>query len=226
MKRDPAELATVQGSAIPPYLSFKTFQSFIESLRVAIPSRIDRSVMSSMSGAVQAQLMSALRYLGLVSHNGITTDKLGRLVNSDGAERKKMMHELLMQAYPFLFHDFDLQKATTRQIEEKFMDVGASGETVRKCFAFFVAAAKEAELPLSPHIKPVRQPRRPNQRLPRGPSTPSENVPPILERPPDTYLTWQQLLLSKFPSFDPTWPDEVKTKWFEAFDQLMKQGEK
>jgi hypothetical protein len=33
--------------------------------------------------------------------------------------------------------------------------------------------------------------------------------------------SWQQLLLSKFPSFDPAWPDDVKTKWFEGFNQLM-----
>ncbi len=31
-----------------------------------------------------------------------------------------------------------------------------------------------------------------------------------------------EMLLSKFPEFDPTWPDEVKLKWFDAFDRLMK----
>jgi hypothetical protein len=28
-------------------------------------------------------------------------------------------------------------------------------------------------------------------------------------------------LLEKFPSFDPTWTDEIKTKWFEGFQQFM-----
>jgi hypothetical protein len=28
-------------------------------------------------------------------------------------------------------------------------------------------------------------------------------------------------LLSKFPALDPAWPDDVKAKWFEAFDRLM-----
>jgi hypothetical protein len=32
------------------------------------------------------------------------------------------------------------------------------------------------------------------------------------------------LLLSKFPSFDPTWPNDVQIKWFEAFDELLKRG--
>lgn len=33
---------------------------------------------------------------------------------------------------------------------------------------------------------------------------------------------WADLLLSKFPELDPKWPDEVKLKWFDAFDRLMK----
>jgi hypothetical protein len=33
---------------------------------------------------------------------------------------------------------------------------------------------------------------------------------------------WAEQLLSKFPQFDPTWPDEVKLKWFDGFDRLMK----
>ncbi|MFL6350824.1 MAG: hypothetical protein ACJ74Z_03105 [Bryobacteraceae bacterium] len=29
-------------------------------------------------------------------------------------------------------------------------------------------------------------------------------------------------LLAKFPEFDPAWTDDVKLKWFDAFDRLMK----
>jgi hypothetical protein len=32
-----------------------------------------------------------------------------------------------------------------------------------------------------------------------------------------------KLLLDKFPGFDPAWPDEVKIKWFAAFDELLKR---
>jgi hypothetical protein len=28
-------------------------------------------------------------------------------------------------------------------------------------------------------------------------------------------------LLAKFPPFDPAWPDDIKTKWFEGFQQFM-----
>lgn len=32
------------------------------------------------------------------------------------------------------------------------------------------------------------------------------------------------MLLEKFPSFDPAWNDDLKLKWFEAFDELLKKG--
>jgi hypothetical protein len=32
------------------------------------------------------------------------------------------------------------------------------------------------------------------------------------------------MLLSKFPDFDPTWADDIKIKWFSAFDELLKKG--
>ena len=41
-------------------------------------------------------------------------------------------------------------------------------------------------------------------------STPSTNI-----------AAWTDLLLAKFPEFDPTWTDDVKLKWFDAFDRLM-----
>jgi hypothetical protein len=32
------------------------------------------------------------------------------------------------------------------------------------------------------------------------------------------------MVLEKFPTFDPTWSDDIKLKWFEAFDALLKRG--
>ena len=36
--------------------------------------------------------------------------------------------------------------------------------------------------------------------------------------------SWDMKLLEKLPSFDPAWPDEIKTKWFQAFDELLRRG--
>jgi hypothetical protein len=35
----------------------------------------------------------------------------------------------------------------------------------------------------------------------------------------------REMLLAKFPEFDPNWPDPLKTKWFEGFERLMKAAE-
>ena len=32
--------------------------------------------------------------------------------------------------------------------------------------------------------------------------------------------SWHSALLAKFPAFDPSWPDNVKAKWFETFEKL------
>jgi hypothetical protein len=51
---------------------------------------------------------------------------------------------------------FKLQSATTQHAEELFQRTGASGETVRRCIAFFMAMARAAGIPVSPYIKPHR----------------------------------------------------------------------
>lgn len=46
--------------------------------------------------------------------------------------------------------------------------------------------------------------------------------PPPGQSPNAGAATWADLLLAKFPEFDPAWTDDVKLKWFDAFDRLMK----
>jgi hypothetical protein len=47
-------------------------------------------------------------------------------------------------------------------------------------------------------------------------------VPPT-QQPP----AWEAQLLAKFPEFNPAWPEQLQTKWFEGFERLMgaKPGE-
>ncbi len=183
--------------------------------------------MSSMSGALQSQLTTTLRYLGLIKTTGQPSDLLARLVNSEGPERAKVMREIVTTSYPFLFDSFDLKNATPRMLEEQFIDAGASGGTVDKCVLFFLAAAKEAEIEVSPHVKnPRGQRTQRNQRM-RNVRIPTDLTPPSNESVTGMEtgdLTWEQMLLTKFPSFDPVWPDEVKSKWFDGFHRLMRVG--
>jgi Family of unknown function (DUF5343) len=147
--------------AIPPYLSHKTFNNFIEGLGKGIPARIDRSVMATLSGTAQAHLLHALRYLNLIDADGVPTERLNQLVSAQqDAEKQRILKEILTSAYPFVFSSgIDLQRCTSRQLEEAFGKTGASSETLRKTLSFFLATAKQAGLALSPHIKRARRPR-------------------------------------------------------------------
>lgn len=220
--------------AIPPYLSHKTFNNFLEGLSKGVPARIDRSVMSSLSGTAQAHLLHALKYLNLIDAEGAPTQTLNQLAAAEGAEKQRILKEVLTSAYPFVFKGgVDLERCTSKQIEEAFASTGASSETLRKTLSFFLATAKQAGLTLSPHIKRARRPRgtaaRPRRGVASSASAPTsagadeveENTPP----PRPTAKTKWELLLEKFPTFDPAWPDEIKAKWFEAFDRLSHTGD-
>jgi hypothetical protein len=220
-------------SAIPPYVPYRTFKNFIDSLKVGMPGRIDRSILGSMSGALQSQLTASLRYLGLISDKGLPTESLTKYVTSEGIERQRTLREIVSRGYSFLLANqtMDLTRATTRQIEEEFVRIGAGGQTVRKCIAFFMAICKEAEIPLSPHLKPFQGSSARTVRTRRASPINSANGGGDYEtaevpQPDEGNMSWAQLLLSKFPSFDPSWPDDVKAKWFDAFDKLMKHGQK
>lgn len=222
-----------EAKSTPAYVAHKTLTNFLRSLSQVVPSRIDKGVMRSMSGGVQSQLMHALRYLDLINANGIPTERLKTLVKAEGQARQAVMREILNSSYPFLAQkSLDLSTATHQQLEEEFRKL-ASGDTVRKCIGFFVPAAKDAGIPLSPYIREPGKRSAPatNSRAKKPPRVASKNgsgEPPADQKPPTPGLgpSWHEMLLSKFPNFDPAWPDEVKSNWFKAFNDLMQHGNK
>lgn len=213
-----------QSKPIPPYVAYKTFENFVDTLHArAIPSRIDRGVMSTMSGGVQSHLMSALRYFDFVNSVGQPTDRMKAFVNSEGEERKKQLIALVRWAYPFLFQGFDLSSVTQAHLIEQFeAQTAATGATLRKCVGFFLAISRAAGLEVSPYLKRTRAPRVNGTRR-KGAST--GNVPPTSSQREDRMESqqsdWSRALLEKFPAFDPNWSEEVQAKWFAAFERLM-----
>ena len=143
---------------IPPYIPYRTFDNFLAELKArGVPSHVDRSVLSHKSGTIQSQLILALKYLGLVSDAGRSTEQLRNLAASEGLDRRRVLREVVESSYGFVFQGgFKLQSATTQHAEELFQATGASGETVRRCIAFFLAIARAAGIPVSPYIKPHR----------------------------------------------------------------------
>jgi hypothetical protein len=99
----------------------------------------------------------------------------------------------------------------------------------RKCVKFFIALSGDAGMPLSPFItrrtratRSVAGTKKP-ARKPAGRTNRNALVPQVAEEIPENF-SWHSMLLSKFPDFDPSWSDDIKIKWFSAFDELLKKG--
>ncbi len=135
----------------PPYISFVTFKNFLEGLQKAvIPARIDKGLMSGMSGGTQTYLLATLRYLALTDQNGIPSDDLEAVVKWD----KSAWDKVVRRSYQFIFgSDVDLKTGTEMQVLELFETQGVTGDTRRKCLSFFSAVCERAGIELGPHIK-------------------------------------------------------------------------
>jgi len=217
---------------LPPYVSYRTFRNFIDELQHRMPARIDRSYWGDrLSGSTGTQLVAALRFLGLTDAGGVPTDRLRQLISAKGSQRTELIREIAFDAFDFVLKgSFELQTATYAQLQEIFHDTfQLTGDVSRKCIKFFVALASDAEIPLSPFIarrmraahtsagtKAVAK--RTSARTNRG-----SKIPQYYEEIPKR-ISWDGMLLAKFPTFDPSWSDEVKLKWFQAFDELLKRG--
>ncbi len=213
---------------LPPYVSYRTFYNFIDRLQEGIPSRIDRSYWSErLSGSNGTQLMSAIRFLGLIDTDGTPTSRCRQLVSAEGAQRTEVLKQITSEAYAFLLQGtLDSQTATYSQLEEVFHNAFELTDSVRrKCIKFFVALASDAGIPLSPFImKRVRSVRsgtgtKPVSRRTGSKKKRNNKVPQNLEEVP-VEMSWDKMLLAKFPVFDPSWSDGVKLGWLEAFEGL------
>ncbi len=208
-------------SVAPPVVAYRTLRNFFRGLAAAMPSRIDKSVMTSMSGSTQIQLLQALRRLGCIEPNGTPTARLRKLVKAEGPEFQAAMHEALIDTYPFL-KDNDLSGVTTQQLQELFGTMG-SGDTVRKAITFFIPAAKDAGIKLSPFLKEPgkRAPSNGKARRSRPAKVDEGRVDDPPPPPPAAAKSMDQMLMEKFPAFDPAWSDDIKQKWFTGFADLM-----
>ncbi len=214
---------------LSPYVSYRTFRNFIDGLQQRMPSRIDRSYWGDrLSGSTGIQLMAALRFLGLVDASGIPSSRLKLLVSAKiGEQRAALLREITSEAFGFLLQgSFDLQSATYAQLQEVFHDTfQVTGDVSRKCIKFFVALASDAGIPLSPFITQRSRSTHTSTGMRTTFKRTSRNliVPRNLEEIPPG-MSWDKMLLTKIPTFDPAWSDEVKLKWFEAFNKLLKRG--
>lgn len=211
----------------PPYVAWKTLKNFLRSLVQGVPPQIDKSMMRSLSGGVQSQIIQALKAMRLIDDKGVPSAKMEQLVKAEGDEFKKVLRDVLSATYPFLRSgSFNPKLATMKMLEDE-MGKMAGGGTVSKCIAFFIPAAKDAGIELSTYIeKPGKRaatngkPRKARVTVPGAALPPVPPAPPAAPQSDSASIT--HLLLAKFPDFDPSWPNEIKAKWFDDFAALRK----
>lgn len=211
---------------VPPYSTYKSFTNFISGLREhGCPSHITRSLLPG-SNSGKAAMGATLRSLDLINSKDEPTEKLKQLVNSED-NYNALLKDILYASYPFLSDgSLDLANTATEKVVEKFKDLGAGGSTISKCMAFFLAAAKDAGIEVSKYVKAPAPDRTGPTR--KGKQRSKSEKPPLDpghdRKPPVIKNTWQEQLLAKFPEFDPSWDEETRKKWFDAFQELMNKG--
>jgi hypothetical protein len=103
----------------------------------------------SYSGGIKSQLIGALRFLGLIGEEGLTTPALRSLAEADSQHRPALFKAVMKNAYAGLMA-LDLTKATPGSFDAEMRKYGLEGDTHRKASSFFLQAARWAGIPLSP----------------------------------------------------------------------------
>lgn len=203
----------------PAYVSYGTFKNTIRQLgqHGHLPTRIDASVLKQMSGSARTQFLTAMKFFHLVDKDGTPSPVLKGLAQADDAGWKSMMKPLIERAYPEQTKVFPT--GTAKMLEESFGDIG----TIRTpAVRFLLAAAKDAEILVNPHILKgagTRAPRKKRTVEANSNGGTMFDPPPVVQQQPPKSIA--DALLEKFPTFDPSWPEPQQAAWFTAYGKLL-----
>tara|TARA_Y100000768_G_scaffold310744_1_gene245235 strand:- start:435 stop:1094 length:660 start_codon:yes stop_codon:yes gene_type:complete len=206
---------------IPPYVAFKTFQTFLEFLSQGMPSRIDRSVwVNRFSGSNGTQLMTAIKFFELVDSDGVPSQDFNSLVSKDLNIQKKTLRKILFKFYDHVF-ELDLDNATRYQLREAFKKFGTKEGVLVKCESFFIQAAKFSDISLSNHILARRHNNKSNSNE-KIKSQTTQVSQSILSKKNSVEKNTNivKIILDKYPEFDPSWTPEVQKAWIESLTKL------
>jgi hypothetical protein len=146
---------------MPPYVSFPTLKTLLKSFQEhGPPGRIDRTVLPTFSGSVAGQLIPALRFLGLINIANHPTPRLEHLIKAYGTDEWPGELKIVLEEAYGPLGKLNLQTAAPSQFDEAFTKAYPGADNVvRKCKTFYLAAAAEAKIPISPFIMRNKKPR-------------------------------------------------------------------
>jgi hypothetical protein len=227
-----SEKKTSDKKTVPPYVAYTTLSNFIDRFKQGLPSRIDRGLMGSMSGAAQSQVITAMRYLGMTSENGLPTPLMKQYATGDEGERKNALGKMLVAAYPFLFDTeaFNISFATGQQLRETLeANTGATGETLDRCMSFVKDAAWAAGFTVSPYItqKTSRTANGRKKSAPRPRPTPKTterarqaNAANQPQSPAQTSLLLSGLF-QRLPKPGTAWSKDERERWVQTLQNVL-----
>jgi hypothetical protein len=156
-----ADLVEDQKPLSAPYTAFASVKTALSQFKEhGAPSRVDRTVLPTFSGAVGGQVVTALRFLKLIDNGNNSRPELDQLVAAVGTDEwPKVLREILGEAYTALLQ-MNLETASPSQFTEAFRrEYPATEDVSRKQMTFFLNAAREAEIKISPYILRNKKPR-------------------------------------------------------------------
>ena len=205
---------------IPPYVSFKTFQTFLEFLSEGMPNRIDRSVwLNKFSGSNGTQIMTAIKFFNLIDKDGAPNDDFRNLVSRDLDLQKKIYRKLLYKFYSPIFN-LDLTSSTKPQLRESFRSFGTKEGVIVKCESFFIQAAKYSNIMLSSHILARRHNTNISEKTKSKLTKSQTDIVIENNKNLETNINLARMILDKYPDFDPSWNDDVKKSWIDSLTKL------
>ena len=159
----------VEESLSAPYVGFPTFKNFIKMLAdVGIPTTIDKSVMSNLSGGNQSHLIKTLKFLGLTDQDGVPTDELNSLVESvETPNWPEVLGGIVQGSYSDIVSEIDVSKASSNDLDKCFERLGFRASSLDKVVRFYVACLKDSGCQVSSFIE-KRKARATRKRTPNG----------------------------------------------------------
>src|SRR5512136_1569889 len=135
----------------PPYVTYATWVRVLEDVRERKPTQLDGSYFRELglSDSTGVTVKQALWFLGLIEGEGMPTENLLELAESEEDDRRRLIRQILDQAYGPIVGEVDLEHATMGHLLDAFRRAGAEGNVGHKCVTFFLALAKDAGMKLS-----------------------------------------------------------------------------
>jgi hypothetical protein len=208
----------------PPYIAFTTLTDLLTRLEKSggIPPQIDRSYLDSFSGGYQSQVIAALKSLDLIGDKGEVSPALIDLIETP-EHRKRRIADMLRVRYAEVVKLGEIN-ATQAQLLDAFGKFGITGDTKRKAIAFYMKAAKFADIKVSPHFKvpaagagsgaKVSRTRKPKENQAATPAAAKPNHVPEIDKLDPALVAWLQK--------EPAWPEGTKAGWFATFKAIYK----